>query len=132
MKRFKVTPDGTLRRITAAVEDEIDITDDYNPRDIDIDDGFADKLDDVADTVEDIQNTVDSEDIREEDVSIDIDNNISGHYIAECDRCKGIFISATVLSDQVVESVTGECPLCGEETEQFLKWVVEAVSEIER
>lgn len=135
MKRFKVTPDGKLRRITAAVEDEIEdirIEDDYNSRDIDIDDGFADKLDDVVDTVEDIQNTVDSEDIREEDVSIDIDNNISGHYIAECDRCKGIFISATILSDQVVESVKGECPLCGEETEQFLKWVVEAVSEIER
>lgn len=131
MRKFKVTPDGKLTRITAAVEDEVDrieIDDDYNLNDID--DGFAEKLDDVADTVEDIQNTVDNDDVKEEDVDIDIENNISGHYIAECERCKGIFISATVQSDQAVESVTGECPLCGEETEQLLKWVVTPVTEI--
>ena len=134
MRKFRVTPGGKLTRITAAVEDEVDrieIDDNYSPDDIDIDDSFADKLDDVVDTVEDIQDTVDSEDIREEDVSIDIDNNISNHYIAECDKCKGIFISATIHSDQKVESVTGECPLCGEDTEQLLKWVVTPVTDIE-
>jgi hypothetical protein len=133
MKKFRVTPDGKLTRITAAVEDEIDtidVEDDYRPRDIDIEDSFADKLDDVVDTVEDIQDTVDSDEVKEEEINIDIENNISGHYIAECDKCKGIFISATVQSDQAVESVTGECPLCGEETEQYLKWVVTPVTEI--
>lgn len=134
MKRFKVSPGGNFQSITAAVlaaedEDRISVDDNYDIEDIDVEDGFSDKLDEVADTVEDIQNTVDNDEVKETDVDIDIDNNISHHYIAECDKCKGIFISATVQSDQMVESVTGECPLCGEETEQYLKWVVTPVTD---
>ena len=131
MKRFSVSPGSKARRITAAEEDELSprIDDNYDIEDIDIDnDGFSDKLDDVVDTVEDIQNTVDSEDV-EEDISIDLENNIANHYIAECEKCKGVFISATIRSDQNVNSVTGECPLCGEETEQFLKWYITSVSD---
>lgn len=132
MKKFKVSPGGKFTRITAAEEDfgSPEFDDNYSSRDIDLDnDGFADKLEDVADTVEDIQDTVDSDDQKEKDVSIDIKNNISDHYIAECDKCKGIFISATVRSDQRVSSVTGECPLCGEETEQYLKWFVTPITD---
>ena len=134
MKKFKVSPGGEFRRITAAVEDEFEapaIEDNYAVDDIEVEDEFSDKLDNVVDTVEDIQDTVDSDEQKEEDVSIDIENNISGHYIAECDKCKGVFISATVQSDQHIESVTGECPLCGEDTEQYLKWIVTPVSDAE-
>lgn len=67
------------------------------------------------------------EDIKEDDPAIDKLNNIDNHYIAECDRCKGVFISAVMESDQQVESISGMCPLCGEETEQYLKWVIKPV-----
>ena len=67
------------------------------------------------------------EEIKEDDPAIDKLNNIDNHYIAECDRCKGVFISAVIESDQQVESISGMCPLCGEETEQYLKWVIKPV-----
>jgi len=72
--------------------------------------------------IEDIQDSVD--DIEEDDINIEIDNNITGHYIAECEGCHGVFISATVESEQEVTKVTGVCPLCQKETDQYLKWVI--------
>lgn len=71
----------------------------------------------------------DIEDVREDDPTIEIDNNISGHYIAECERCHGVFISAVVESDQEIESISGICPLCDHETTQWLNWVVVDVKE---
>lgn len=73
------------------------------------------------------------EDFEEEDMgsegeqdgsTIDVDNNIVNHLIAECANCHGIFISAMLASDQVIESINGVCPLCNKDTEQFLKWIV--------
>lgn len=93
----------------------------------DADDNLDDKLDDMADDLEDMQEDLD--DITEDDPNIDIDNNIDGHYIAECDRCKGIFISAMIQSDQEVEKISGVCPLCNRESDQFIKWVVKALDE---
>lgn len=58
---------------------------------------------------------------------IQTDNNIENHYIVECDRCHGIFISALVESDQVVDHITGICPLCEKESDQYIKWVVKPV-----
>lgn len=110
------------RRIVAAGEDDFDL----DPIDEGIDDPLGDTLDDVADTVEDIQDSVD--DTSEDEVNIDIDNNIDDHYIAECEKCKNIFISAMVESDQVVTKISGECPICGEETDQYLLWVIKRVS----
>lgn len=104
------------RRVYAAEGDDFDL--DMN----DADNAFADQVDDMADNIEDMQDAI--EDIDEDEVNIDIDNNITGHYIAECEKCKGIFISATVKSDQAVSSVSGVCPLCQEETEQYLKWYI--------
>lgn len=128
-KRFKVTASANRsriqsrnRRITAADEDFEDIDGQID----NVDDTFNDTLDDVSDTVEDIQDAV--TDDKEDEVNIDIENNIDDHYIAECEKCHGIFISATVESDQEVTKVTGECPLCGEETDQYLKWIVKKVS----
>lgn len=86
---------------------------------------IADSVDDLADSVDELQDRIDETDLDE--VNIDIDNNIDGHYIAECERCHGVFISAVVESDQVVDSISGICPLCEKETTQYLKWVIKAV-----
>lgn len=104
------------RRIVAA--DENDFETDYD---------IADTIDDISDSVDDIQDTID--DIDEDDVDIELDNNIANHYIAECDRCHGIFISAMIESDQDVEKISGTCPLCDKETDQYLKWIVKSISE---
>ena len=90
-------------------------------------DGIEDSLDDVADTVDDLQEKID--DIDEDDVDIEVDNNISNHFIAECDRCHGIFISALVESDQEVDKISGICPLCDHETDQYLKWIIRDIDE---
>lgn len=92
------------------------------------DDEFTDAVDQAADTVEDLQDAVD--DYEEDDDSITVNTNIADHYIAECDKCHGIFISAVVLSDQDVESVTGVCPLCGKESDQVLKWVIKDIKDV--
>lgn len=106
------------RRVYAADDDfNFDMNDADNAND-----AFADQVDDMADSIEDIQDSI--EDVEEDDIDIDIENNITGHYIAECDKCKGIFISATVKSDQSVSSVSGVCPLCQEESDQYLKWYI--------
>lgn len=89
------------------------------------DDSMQDTLEDMADNIEDMQEDID--DIQEDDVTIDMDNNISDHYIAECDACHGIFISAMLESDQDVEKITGICPLCEKESDQYLKWVIKDV-----
>lgn len=91
------------------------------------DNGAADALEDIADDVEDMQDQLD--DITEDDPSIEIENNIAEHYIAECDKCHGIFISAVIKSDQEVEKISGICPICGKESEQFLNWIVTPVED---
>lgn len=127
MKRFSVKASRTnsKQRVVAADEDENLDTLDYEGDIDNVDDGFQDTVDDVADAVEDIQDTLDDD--QEDAVNIEIENNIGDHYIAECEKCHGIFISATIESDQDVQKVTGECPLCGEESDQYLKWVVKKV-----
>ena len=91
------------------------------------DDSFEDSIDNLSDQVEDLQDSID--DVDDDPVTIDTDNNISNHYIAECDNCHGIFISAVVESDQEVNSISGICPLCEKETSQLLKWVVRDVND---
>ena len=86
------------------------------------DEAFGEQLDQIQDNIEDIQDTVD--DIQEDDVAIEVDNNIVDHLIAECDNCKGIFISAMIASEQDIESINGVCPICNKETTQTLKWIV--------
>lgn len=94
----------------------------------DIDDGLSETSDEDLD--EDNTDAVDETDnIDQDEVSIETDNNIDGHYIAECDRCHGIFISAVNESDQAIEKITGTCPLCQKSTDQYLKWVIKAVED---
>jgi len=86
------------------------------------DEALGTQLDDIQDNIEDIQDAV--EDIEEDDEAIDIENNVTNHLIAECENCKGIFISAMIASEQQVESVNGVCPLCNKDTTQLLKWII--------
>lgn len=83
---------------------------------------IADTLDDIADSVNDMQDSV--EDITEDDPDIEVENDITNHYICQCDVCNGIFVSALMETDQEVDSVSGICPNCGKESEQFIKWIV--------
>ena len=111
-----------------AADEGFDSLDDNNFDDIEmIDDenAFDDTLDEMADNIEDMQDTLDE--VEEDDVDIEIDNNIDGHLIAECDKCHGIFISAMIESDQEVEKISGICPLCERESDQYIKWVVKAI-----
>ena len=110
--------------IMAADEFDRDFVDfgDFEDEPIQDNDNLDDQIDELSDTVEDLQDTLD--DVDEDDVAIEIDNNIANHFIAECEKCKGIFISAVVESDQDVSSVNGICPICGKETEQILKWII--------
>ena len=93
----------------------------------DSNEAISDNIEDLSDSVEDLQDQV--EDVQEDEISIEMDNNITDHYIAECDRCHGIFISAVIKSDQKIDKVTGVCPLCDHESDQFLKWVIESANE---
>ncbi len=86
---------------------------------------ISDTIDDVADSVDDMQDVVD--DLEEDSPDIEVDNNIADHYIAECDSCQGVFISALIESDQEVTKISGICPICGKETDQYLKWIVREV-----
>lgn len=98
--------------------------------DTDDENDFVDTVDNLSDSVDDIQDTLDEIDgteIEEDDVDIELDNNIANHYIAECDTCHGIFISALVESDQEVEKISGICPLCDKETDQYLKFIIRPV-----
>ena len=114
MKILKTKNNINASRIVAA--DEEFETSDYD---------IGETIDDLADDVEDIQDTID--DVQEDDVDIEIDNNIANHFIAECDTCHGIFISALVESDQEVEKISGTCPLCEKETDQYLKWIIKEI-----
>lgn len=83
---------------------------------------FGESIDDLADSLEDVQDSI--EDVDIDDPSIEIDNNITGHYIAECAGCGEVFISAVMESDQQIDHITGICPICEKETDQYLKWVI--------
>lgn len=71
------------------------------------------------------------EDGQQDGSTIEIDNNIFDHLIAECQNCHGIFISAMIASDQPVESINGVCPLCSKDTEQFFIGIIKPYPEEE-
>lgn len=115
-------------RIVAADEDFMDLDAEMDAdvdRIAEDDEAFDDTLDDIADSVEDMQDTLDE--VQEDDVDIEVDNNVEGHLIAECDKCHGIFISAMIESEQEVEKISGICPLCDKESDQYFKWVIHAI-----
>ena len=107
------------KRIVAADED----MEEFDFDDTDDADGLMDAVDDVADQVDNLQDTVEEE--AEDSVTIEVNNNITDHYIAECEKCHGVFISAVIKSDQKIDHVSGVCPLCNKDSDQYLKWVIE-------
>lgn len=89
-------------------------------------------LDNDADEVEeDVVDEDMGEDGQQDGSTIEIDNNIFDHLIAECQNCHGIFISAMIASDQDVQSINGVCPLCSKETEQFFIGIIKPYPEDE-
>jgi len=120
MKITKRSITAASRYVKAAEEDE-----EFNDMDFEDADGVMDALDNVADDVEDIQDSID--DMEDDSVDIALNNNIANHYIAECDKCQGVFISAVIESDQDIDHVSGICPMCGKETDQYLKWVIREI-----
>lgn len=86
-------------------------------------DGFVgaalDGEENAAEVAEDM-----GEDGQQDGSTIEVENNITNHLIAECQNCHGIFISAMIASDQPVESINGVCPLCNKDTEQSLLWII--------
>lgn len=126
-----------LQIITAADDfDSDDFDDDFDeiphaPVEDDMvadDDSITDTLNDMSEQLDDLQDDI-TDPSNEDDINIDINNNIDNHYIAECEKCHGIFISSLIASDQRVESIHGVCPLCDKESDQCLKWIVEAVEQ---
>lgn len=103
------------------LEEEIDVRRRNPASDTEIDTSVEHISDDYEDQKDDI------EDIEEDDVDIEVDNNIADHYIAECDRCKGVFITPIEKTDHSIEKIDGQCPLCEHDTTQYLKWVIESV-----
>ena len=132
-RHIVVKSNSRHRRIVAAEEDERELRDrDRGPslgrvddEIVDDVDGFRDDIDDMQDAVDDLQDTVD--DFQEDVESIEINNNITDHFIAECSLCHKVFISPIKESDQEIESIEGECPLCKAKSEQYLKWVIKEV-----
>lgn len=84
-----------------------------------------DSLDNISDKLDEINDSLDQ--YKQDDPNIDVDNNIGDHYIAECEHCHGIFITAVTESDHQIEKVTGKCPLCDTDCDQYLKWVIKDV-----
>ena len=85
-------------------------------------DTFNDNVDELSDQIDELQDSLDT--VEPDSPNIEIDNNIANHYIAECDICHGVFISALVESNQEVEAISGICPICDKESDQYLKWVI--------
>lgn len=118
MKITKRSITAATKYVKAAEEDEFE---DYEDTD-----GIIDAIDDVADNIEEIQDDI--EDVEEDATDIALNNNIANHYIAECEKCQGVFISAVIESNQDIDHVSGICPLCNKETDQYLKWIIRDIS----
>lgn len=91
-------------------------------------DGISDDLEELSDSVDDLQDSID--DVNPDPINIEMYNNIADHYIAECDLCQGVFITSLMESDAHIDSIHGICPICNQESEQFIKWIVKSVEEV--
>ena len=100
--------------------DEAEMVDDFEG---------GEDMDDAAESFEEQEEYDMGEDGEQDASTIDVDNNIFNHLIAECENCKGIFISAMIGSDQAVESINGVCPLCNKETEQTFIGIIKQYPE---
>lgn len=110
-KRKKTVTASSKTPIMAADDDDFDV-DDFS--DVDTpDDTTPEEDEEISDQAPEVSGT-----------DIDTDNNITDHYIAECEQCHGVFISSLKESEEGITSITGICPLCNKKTTQNLKWIV--------
>lgn len=79
--------------------------------------------DEVEDILDDEQEDFE-DDIAQDSPAIETENNLANHFIAECDVCKGIYISPVVNSSTNPTSVEGTCPICGKDTTQTFRWII--------
>lgn len=123
---MKISKNGKVlssSKIMAAGEDDIE----YMQDDMSGGGMIDDFQDDTEEVIDDSEDEEVEDDVEQDDIDIEIENNIDNHYIAECDSCHGVFISALVETDQEVEMISGTCPLCGKDTDQYLKWIIRGI-----
>ena len=128
MSKMRIRASKSVNRTTS--KRKVYSAEDYDLDDYELDDymdstDVSEEINKLQDSVENLQDSVDQ--IEEDEVDIDIDNNIADHLVAECEKCKGVFISAMIESDQQISKISGICPLCNEETDQYTKWVIKEV-----
>ena len=99
-----------------------DDEDDDALADVQDSDSISENIDDMADTLDELSDSL--KDFEEDSIDIEKENNISDHLIAECEKCHGVFITAVVESDQKIDKISGICPLCDEDCDQYLYWVI--------
>ena len=88
-------------------------------------DSLEDSIEDMSDTLDDMNDALN--DLEEDPIDIETHNDIENHMIAECEKCHGVFITSIIESDQEIEKVSGKCPLCDEECDQYIKWVIKEI-----
>lgn len=88
-------------------------------------DDISDSIDDMSDTLDDLSDALHQ--FEDDDVDIDTENNIENHLIAECEKCHGVFITAILQSDQAIEKISGTCPLCDTDCDQYIYWVINKI-----
>lgn len=114
--------DDGKRRIVAAEDDMFDDMGEDDVDEIEEEVDIEQTLDDLSETIATIKDTLTA---YEEDLpDIEVENNITDHYIAECDNCHGVFITAIEDTGTEINDISGICPLCDEESLQELKWVI--------
>lgn len=115
--------------IMAADDDPFDDMgfDEPEGEDIPVDDAddISDSIDDMSDTLDDLSDALHQ--FEDDDVDIDTENNIENHLIAECEKCHGVFITAVLQSDQAIEKISGTCPLCDTDCDQYIYWVINKI-----
>lgn len=123
-KRVYGAPDDPFEDMQ--FDDEIDEDLDAPQDSEDVDpENISDAIDDMSNTLDDMNEALQGFD--EDDIDIELENNIENHMIAECEHCHGVFISSVLQTEALVEKITGECPLCGNSCDQYLKWVIKSV-----
>lgn len=129
--RISKTTDRTKTRIVAADEDSYDDMD--MDEAVEVAEGETDALTTIGELSDNLAELKESlSEFEEDEVDIEVLNNITDHYIAECEKCHNVFITAIEESGEEIHDISGICPVCDEESIQKIKWVIrDAKAELE-
>lgn len=126
--RISKSTDGRKTRIVAADEeqfDDMDLDEEVDAAKDDVD--ALTTLDELSDNLSELKDSL--KEFEEDEVDIEMLNNITDHYIAECERCHNVFITAIEESSEEINDISGVCPVCDEESVQKLKWIIRNAKE---